>query len=82
MSIPVSDNAEGVNYLLGVSAFLGDENRISFTTGVMYGPVRELKDGIVIGGTTTATDDTDITRKVYGLGYFIGVSFSLFDVKN
>ena len=81
LSIPISDNIGGVNFLLGPSLFLGSKNRLSISGGVAYGPVDRLTNGIKVGDTTELRSLANYTKKVYDLGYFFGISFSLFDIK-
>ncbi|MEM6720598.1 MAG: hypothetical protein AAF611_14820 [Bacteroidota bacterium] len=81
VSIPITDDITGVNFLLGPTIFFGSKNRLSFTGGIAYGPVERLRDGLTVGEETQRASN-DITRNVYDFGYFFGISFSLFDVKN
>ncbi len=80
LSIPLSDNVKGVNFLLGPSIFLGSKSRLSLSGGLAYGPVDRLINGIHEGDSTELRDVESFTKKVYELGYFFGISFSLFDI--
>lgn len=84
ISIPISgqDNISGLNFLLGPSLHFGNESRFSLSGGLAYGPVERLKDGLQVGSSTDLTTDqiNALTKNVYELGYFFGVSFSLFDI--
>lgn len=81
ISIPISSNLSGINFLLGPSVFLGSTSKLSLSGGLAYGPVQRLKGGVNVGDTTTARDLSQFTRNIYDLGYFAGISFSLFDIK-
>ena len=80
LSIPLSEDISGVNFLLGPSVFLGSKSRISLSGGVAYGPVDRLTDGLEPGQTTSLSSLDNFTKKVYDFGYFFGISFSLFDI--
>lgn len=80
LSIPISNNVNGVNFLLGPSVFLGSESRLSLSGGVAYGPVERLTNGLEPGKQTTYSSLDPYTKTVYDLGYFFGISFSLFDI--
>ena len=81
VSIPISDNIKGVNFLLGPSLFFGDKNRISLTGGVAYGPVQKLTNGLIEGQVTNYNSIDNYTKNVYDVGYFMGISFSLANIK-
>lgn len=81
VSIPISDNIKGVNFLLGPSLFFGDKNRISLTGGVAYGPVQKLTNGLFEGQVTNYNSIDNYTKNVYDVGYFMGISFSLANIK-
>lgn len=80
LSIPISSNVNGVNFLLGPSLFLGSESRLSLSGGVAYGPVERLTNGLTPGKQTTYSSLDPYMKTVYDLGYFFGISFSLFDI--
>ena len=80
LSIPISNNVNGVNFLLGPSLFLGSESRLSLSGGVAYGPVERLTNGLATGKQTTYSSLEPYTKTVYDLGYFFGISFSIFDI--
>ena len=80
LSIPIADDVNGVNFLLGPSVFLGRQSRLSLSGGVAYGPVNRLTNGLEIDQTTTLSSLDNFTKKVYDFGYFFGISFSLFDI--
>ena len=81
LSIPVSDDVKGVNYLFGPSIFLGNKSRLALSGGVAYGPVKKLTNGIEVGDTTFFNDVDSFTKNVYEFGYYFGISFSIFNLK-
>ena len=80
LSMPISDNVNGVNFLLGPSLFLGNKNRLSLSGGVAYGPMDRLTKGLEVGQSTSLRNLDGYTKKVYDFGYYFGISFSLFDI--
>ncbi|HLT52970.1 MAG TPA: hypothetical protein VKZ97_03745, partial [Flavobacteriaceae bacterium] len=80
LSIPISSELKGVNFLFGPSLFLGSNSRLSISGGVAYGPVTKLTNGLEVGDETQVFDIDNYTKNVYDFGYFFGVSFSLFDL--
>lgn len=80
VSIPVSGEARGINFLLGPTIFLGSKSRLSLSGGVAYGTVTKLKNGLEVGDTATFTDIDSFTKSVYDFGYYFGISFSLFEL--
>ncbi|WP_405563801.1 hypothetical protein [Polaribacter sp. Asnod6-C07] len=80
VSIPVSGEARGINFLLGPTIFLGSKSRLSLSGGVAYGTVTKLKNGLEVGDTATFTDIDLFTKSVYDFGYYFGISFSLFEL--
>lgn len=80
LSIPISDNIGGVNFLLGPSVFMGSKNRLSVSGGIAYGPVSRLTNGLRAGDMTELRSLHNFTKTVYDFGYFFGISFSLFDI--
>lgn len=81
VSIPLADELRGVNFLLGPSIIFGSNSRVSFTGGLAYGPVKRLTNGLEIGDTTDLRSLENFTKNIYEVGYFFGISFSLFDLK-
>ncbi|HET8886021.1 MAG TPA: hypothetical protein VFM70_06675 [Salinimicrobium sp.] len=80
ISIPISSDISGINFLFGPSIFLGSKSRLALSGGLAFGPVTRLTDGLAIGDETISNDIENITRSVYDFGYFFGISFSLFDI--
>ena len=81
VSIPISGESRGMNFLLGPTLFLGSKSRLSLSGGVAYGSVNQLKNGLEVGDVTTITDIDSYTKSVYDFGYYFGISFSLFEIK-
>lgn len=81
ISIPISGETRGINFLLGPTIFLGSKSRLSLSGGLAYGTVNRLTQGLEVGDTTTITDIDPFTKSVYDFGYYFGISFSLFEIK-
>ena len=81
VSIPITGETRGINFLLGPTIFLGSKSRISLSGGVAYGTVNKLTNGLKAGDSTTITDLDSFTKSVYDFGYYFGISFSLFEIK-
>lgn len=81
VSIPISGDVSGINFLLGPSIFLGSKSRLSLSGGAAYGPVKKLTNGFKVGDTTELNDIDSFTKDVYEFGYYLGISFSLFNLK-
>ena len=80
LSIPISGDIKGVNFLVGPSIFFGGNNRLSITGGLAFGAVKQLTSGLKVGDKSIGSDIQGFTKNVYDLGYYIGISFSLFDI--
>lgn len=81
LSIPISGELGGINFLLGPSLFFGSSNRLSLSGGVALGPVQRLTNGLQRGDEAIGSDIESFTESVYDFGYYFGISFSLFDIK-
>ncbi|WP_405222851.1 hypothetical protein [Dokdonia sp. Asnod1-B02] len=81
LSIPITGDLSGINFLLGPSLFLGNSNRLSLSGGLALGPVQSLTNGLEIGNEAIGSDIESFTENVYDFGYYFGISFSLFDIK-
>lgn len=79
LSIPVSDENMGINYMFGLSTFLGSYDRLNLSGGIIYGAVDRLKSELTVGEITTTSSD-DLTRKIYDFGFYLGISFNLLNV--
>lgn len=80
LSIPITSDLKGINFLLGPSFFFGSSNRLALSGGVAYGPVNKLTNGLEVGEQTEIFDIDNYTKTVYDFGYYFGISFSLFDI--
>jgi hypothetical protein len=81
LSIPISGETKGINFLLGPTIFLGSESRLSLSGGVAYGTVNKLTNGLKVGDSTSLNSLDGFTKSVYDFGYYFGISFSLFEIK-
>lgn len=80
LSIPIADDLKGVNFLIGPSVFFGNENRFSLSGGVAFGPVQQLTSGLQEGDVAIGSNIDGFTENVYDVGFYMGISFSLFDL--
>lgn len=80
VSVPISGESRGINFLLGPTIFLGNKSRVSFSGGLAYGTVNKLTNGLKVGDTTNFNDIDSFTKSVYDFGYYFGISFSLFEI--
>lgn len=82
VGIPISSDGKNFNFLLGGSTIFGSDNRVVLNFGATLGQVNQLDQGFEVGdnlgGLTTAVP----TRKAYQWGGFVGISFSLVNIKN
>ena len=81
ISVPISDEIKGINFLIGPSLFFGSKSRMSLSGGIAYGPVQKLTNGLTEGQETTVSDLSNYVKNVYEIGYYFGVSFSLANIK-
>lgn len=80
VSIPIADAVNGINYLFGPSIILGNDSRLALSGGIAYGPVKKLINGLKVGDATTLNDVSSFTKNVYDLGFYFGISFSVFNL--
>ncbi|WP_445908656.1 hypothetical protein [Yeosuana sp.] len=80
ISIPISDTINGVNYLFGPSIILGNQSRLALSSGIAYGPVKRLINGLKVGDTTVLNDVDSFTKNVYDFGFYFGISFGIFNL--
>ena len=80
LSIPITEDLKGINFLLGPSLFFGSKSRLALSGGIAYGPVNQLTNGLEVDQTTDIIDIDNFTKNVYDFGYYFGISFSLFDL--
>ena len=80
LSMPISEDVSGVNFLFGPSIFLGSKNRLALSGGIAYGPIDRLSHGLKEGDTTEIRSLDNYTKRVYDFGYFVGISFSLINI--
>lgn len=80
LSIPITEDLKGINFLLGPSLFFGSKSRLALSGGIAYGPVNKLTNGLEVDQTTNIIDISNYTKNAYDFGYYFGISFSLFDL--
>ena len=82
LSIPISgtEDISRINFLLGPTLFFGSKSRLSLSGGIVYGPVNVLKNGFEVGDDAPEQDISNFIKVVYDVGYYFGISFSLFSV--
>lgn len=80
LSIPITDDIKGINFLIGPAIFLGSSNRVSLTGGIAFGPVSKITNGLKVGDVTNISSLDNYKKTVYDFGYFFGLSFSIFNL--
>ncbi|WP_445722351.1 hypothetical protein [Flavobacterium sp.] len=69
-------------FLLGVGAILGKQERIIFTTGLAMGKVERIADSYSVGGSYNLGDSGTIpTQTQFKFGHFFGITYNLSKVK-
>lgn len=81
VSVPLQSNFNGLNFLLGGTTIIGNKNNVSLNAGITYGPVQRLRNGLEVGDTFSG-DSNNLTREVYETGWFIGLSYKIFNIKD
>jgi hypothetical protein len=81
VAIPFTEDFKGINFLLGPSVHVGGKNRFSISGGIAFGPVKKLSNGLKAGNQTELVSLDDYLKTVYDIGWFIGLSFNLFGMK-
>ena len=77
IGVPVTNDGFSLNFMLGASALIGGAQKICVTAGVVSGPLNRLELGYELGDKLESEFTPVPTRKVYDLGAFAGLSFSL-----
>lgn len=78
-SVPLQSDFDGLNFLTGLQGIFGGKNRVSLSSGITYGPIQNLKNGLEIGDTFTG-DSNNLTRDTYDLGWFMGLSYNIINL--
>ena len=69
-------------FLLGVGAILGKQERIIFTTGLAMGKVERIADSYNVGDSYNLGDSGTIpTQTQFKFGHFFGITYNLSKVK-
>lgn len=80
LSIPITDEIKGINFLIGPAIFIGNSNRISIAGGVAFGPMSKMTNGLKVGDIADVASLDNYKKTVYDFGYFFGVSFNVFNL--
>ncbi len=81
VGVPISADTKNFNFLLGMSTIFGTENRLVVNFGPTLGQVKKLDQGYEVGENLGDVLATVPTRNAYQWGGFVGVSFTLVNVK-
>ncbi|MBR9859299.1 hypothetical protein GYB22_00815 [bacterium] len=82
VGVPISDDTKNFNFLLGGSMIFGTDNRLVLNAGATLGQVNRLDLGYNVGDNLGDLTSAVPVRTSYQWGYFVGISFSLMDIKN
>mgnify|MGYP001491051998 CR=1 FL=1 len=77
ISIPLRSEIKGLNFLLGPSIILGNENRVVISGGLAYSPVNKLTNGITLNAPTRLTSLNNFVTSIYKPGVYFSVSFNI-----
>lgn len=77
ISIPLRSEIKGLNFLLGPSVILGNENRLVISGGLAYSPVNKLTNGIELNAPTRLTSLNNFITSVYKPGVYFSISFNI-----
>lgn len=81
VGVPISSDSKNFNFLMGMSTIFGSENKIILNFGPTLGQVNRLDQGYVLGDNLGDVTTVVPTRKAYQWGAFVGVSFTLVNIK-
>lgn len=81
VGVPISSDGKNFNFLMGGSVIFGSNNRLVLNYGATLGQVNKLDQGYEVGDNLGDALDNVPTRKAYQWGGFVGISFSLADIK-
>lgn len=80
LGIPVgggSTNLQSLSFFAGPSFMLGGSERVVISAGLMGGRPERLASAYQVGDTFSLSLDALPLRRVYELGYFLGISYNL-----
>ena len=75
-----TEQEDGLNYYMGLSALIGKQQRIVLTAGPSFAKRNKLRSAYNVGDVFDNDDRptaTDLSRKVYKLGVFFGIGYNL-----
>ena len=75
--IPLQGENKDINFLLGPSFIIGQNELVIISTGVTGGKVKKLTGGWSVGDTVPSADFTIPTKSYYDIGAFICLSFNI-----
>lgn len=81
VGVPISADSKNFNFLMGMSTIFGSNNKIVVNFGPTLGQVNKLDQGYVVGENLGDLTSAVPTRKAYQWGGFVGVSFTLANIK-
>ncbi len=81
VGVPISSDSKNFNFLMGLSTIFGNDNRLIINVGPSLGQVNMLDQGYNTGDNLGDLTSVVPTRKAYVWGGFVGISFTLADIK-
>ncbi|MGB0850543.1 MAG: hypothetical protein ACPGTP_04805 [Bacteroidia bacterium] len=82
VGVPISSTSRNFNFLFGGSAILGTKNKVVLHAGATLGQVKKLDNALVTGDYLQNSYDEVPTISSYNWGGFVGISFSIANLKN
>jgi hypothetical protein len=81
LGIPIASENRNLSVFLGGAALFGSKNRIVINAGASLGQVTQLDNGLKTGDLLESEFMDVPTRQIWNWGAFMGISFSIADVK-
>lgn len=81
LGMPIATENRNLSVFLGGSSLFGSKNRIVINAGASLGQITQLDQGLKTGDLLESEFMDVPTRQIWNWGAFLGVSFSLADVK-
>lgn len=81
LGIPIATENRNLSVFLGGSSLFGSKNRIVINAGASLGQVTQLDQGLKTGDMLDSEFMDVPTRQIWNWGAFLGISFSIADVK-
>jgi hypothetical protein len=82
IGVPISSSSRNFNFLFGGSAILGTSNKVVLHAGATLGQIKKLDNALVTGDKLDNAFDEVPTKASYNWGAFVGISFSIANLKN